>query len=137
MVILSCLTKKNQNLNARKKSSVYYWKLRFQGRNACKLPFLEINWTFFLAIKFWFRNDHNRLLYKFEKDKKNFGCVGSCGYAPASVKYLLWLQNILLYKLVHCISCKKIIVGSNDFLAWKLINVNFLIMKSLSENKMG
>ena len=28
-----------------------------------------------------------RLLYKFEKDKKN-GCVGSCGYAPASVKCL-------------------------------------------------
>ena len=38
MVILSCLVKKNQNLNSRKKSSVYYWKLRFQGRNACKLP---------------------------------------------------------------------------------------------------
>ena len=25
-------------------------------------------------------------LYKFENDQKNFGCVGSCGYAPASVK---------------------------------------------------
>ena len=32
------------------------------------------------------QNDHNRLLYKFENDQKNFGCVGSCGYAPASVK---------------------------------------------------
>ena len=47
MVILSCLAKKNQNLNSWKKSSVYYWKLRFQGRNTCKLPFLVINWTFF------------------------------------------------------------------------------------------
>ena len=53
MVILSCLAKKNQNLNSRKKSSVYYWKLRFQGRNACKLPFLVINWPFFLKFKFW------------------------------------------------------------------------------------
>ena len=28
------------------------------------------------------------MLYKFENDQKNFGCacVGSCGYAPASVK---------------------------------------------------
>ena len=26
------------------------------------------------------QNDHIRLLYKFERDKKNFGCVGSCGY---------------------------------------------------------
>ena len=54
MVILSCLAKKNQNLNSRKKSSVYYWNLRFQGSNACKLPFLVINWTFFLKFKFWF-----------------------------------------------------------------------------------
>ena len=33
------------------------------------------------------QNDHNRLLYKFENDQKKFGCVGSCGYAPASIKY--------------------------------------------------
>ena len=32
------------------------------------------------------QNDHIKLLYKFENDQKNFGCVGSCGYAPASVK---------------------------------------------------
>ena len=94
MVILSCLAKKNQNLNSRKKSSVYYWKLRFQGRNACKLPFLVINWTFFPQIQILIfirettQNDHNSLLYKFENYQKNFGCVGSCGYAPASVKYL-------------------------------------------------
>ena len=29
------------------------------------------------------------MLYKFEKDQKNFGCVGSCGYVPASVKNLI------------------------------------------------
>ena len=39
MAILSRLAKKNQNLNLRKQSSVYYWKLCFQGRNVCKLPF--------------------------------------------------------------------------------------------------
>ena len=33
------------------------------------------------------QNDHNRLLYKFENDPKKC-CVGSCGYAPASVKYV-------------------------------------------------
>ena len=35
------------------------------------------------------QNDHIRLLYKFENDQKQLGCVGSCGYAPASVKYSL------------------------------------------------
>ena len=29
------------------------------------------------------------LLYKFENNQKKFGCVGSCGYAPASVKILI------------------------------------------------
>ena len=48
MVILSCLAKKNQNLNSRKKSSVYYWKLCFQVRNAHKPPFSVINWTFLI-----------------------------------------------------------------------------------------
>ena len=32
------------------------------------------------------QNDHNRLLDKFENDQTKFGCVGSCGYAPASVE---------------------------------------------------
>ena len=32
------------------------------------------------------QNDHYRMLYKFENDQKKFGCVGGCGYAPASVK---------------------------------------------------
>ena len=78
MVILSCVAKKNKNLNLRKKSSVYYWKLRFQGRNTCKLPFLVINWTFFPRIQILFflcettQNDHNSLLYKFENDQKKF-----------------------------------------------------------------
>ena len=92
MVILSCLAKKNQNLNLRKKSSVYYWKLHFQGRNAHKPPFSVINWTFFpqIQISIFLReatqNDHIRLLYKFETEHFFFGCVGSCGYAAASVK---------------------------------------------------
>ena len=28
----------------------------------------------------------NCCTYKFESDQKKFGCVGSCGYVPASVK---------------------------------------------------
>ena len=88
-----------------KKSSVYYWKLPFQGRNACKLPFLVINWTFFPRIQILIflcettQNDHNRLLYKFENDQKIFGCVGSCGYVPASVKWpLVFLDTFLPYR---------------------------------------
>ena len=27
-----------------------------------------------------------RSMYEFGTDKENFGCVGSCGYAPDSVK---------------------------------------------------
>ena len=33
------------------------------------------------------------MLFKFENDQKKFGCVGSCGYAPASVKTLVWFEN--------------------------------------------
>ena len=43
------------------------------------------------------QNDHIRLLYKFENDQKKFGCVWSCGYAPASVKYI----SSLMKKLMH------------------------------------
>ena len=35
------------------------------------------------------QNDHFRLLYKFETEHFFFGCVGSCGYAPASVKWMV------------------------------------------------
>ena len=31
------------------------------------------------------QDDHIRSLYEFGTDKKKFGRVGSCGYAPASV----------------------------------------------------
>ena len=43
------------------------------------------------------QNYHNRLLYKFENDQKYFSCVGSCGYAPASVKDIL-LPNLTFSK---------------------------------------
>ena len=82
MVILSCLARKNQNLNSRKKTSVYYWELHFQGRNACKLPFLVINWTFFPWIQILSflckttQNAHNSLLYKFENYQKKFVALG-------------------------------------------------------------
>ena len=39
------------------------------------------------------QNDHLRLLYKFENDQKKIGCVGSCGYAPASVNYFQALTD--------------------------------------------
>ena len=92
MVILSCLAKKNWNLNSRKKSSVYYWKLRFPARNTLKPPFSVIKWTFFPQVQISIflceatQSDHIRMLYKFENDQKNFVCVGSCGCAPAFVK---------------------------------------------------
>ena len=50
------------------------------------------------------QNDHNRLLYKFENDQKKFGCDGSCGYAPASVKYISkdkFLVETLMYNSQH------------------------------------
>ena len=37
------------------------------------------------------QNDHIRLLYKFENNQNNFGCVGSCGYALASVIHIEFL----------------------------------------------
>ena len=60
-------------------------------RFCLKAQLSVINWTFFSSdSNFDFssettQNDHNRLLYKFENDHKNFGCVGSCGYVSASV----------------------------------------------------
>ena len=75
MVILSCLAKKNQNLNVRKKSSVYYWKGRFVGVSALKMQLSVINWTFFPQIQILIflceatQNDHIRLLYKFENNQ--------------------------------------------------------------------
>ena len=92
MVILSSLAKKNQNLIARKKSSVYYQKGKFAGISALKTQLSVINLTFFPRIQILIflcettQNDHNRLLYKFENDQKNVGCVGSCRYALASLK---------------------------------------------------
>ena len=47
MVILSCPAKKNQNLNLRIKSSVYYWKGGFVGVSGLKTQLSVINWTFF------------------------------------------------------------------------------------------
>ena len=41
---------------------------------------------FFSRVQVRTQSDHIRLLYKFESEQKNFGCVESCGYAPASVK---------------------------------------------------
>ena len=70
-------------------------KGKFAGVCALKTQLSVINWTFFPRIQILIflreatQNDHIRLLYKFENDQKNFGCVGSCGYAPASVKYNL------------------------------------------------
>ena len=55
MVILSCFAKKNQNLNARKKSSVYSWKGRFVGVSALKTQLSVINWTFFPRIQIQIR----------------------------------------------------------------------------------
>ena len=99
MVILSCLSKKNRNLNLRKKKLSLLLKVAFSSHKYPQtslfsnkvnfLPFGES--TFFPRVQFSIflheatQNDHIRLLYMFENDKKKFGCVGSGGYAPASV----------------------------------------------------
>ena len=75
-------------------------KVVFQGRNACKPPFSVINWTFFPRIQILIflrettQNDHTILLYKFETEQIFFGCVGSCGYAPTSVKFGSSLEKV-------------------------------------------
>ena len=60
-------------------------------------PFSVINWIFFPHIQILIflreatQDNYIRSLYEFGTDKKKFGCVGSCGYAPASVniKYVI------------------------------------------------
>ena len=92
MVILSCIVKKNQNLNPKKKRSVYYWKGRFVGVSGLKTQLSLINWTFFPHIQILIfhckatQDDHIRSLYEFGTDKKKLVCVESCGYVPDSVK---------------------------------------------------
>ena len=61
-----------------------------------QLFFLEFK--FFIFLREATQNDHIRLLYKFENDQKKIGCVGSCGYAPASVKDKI---DIFLTSYVH------------------------------------
>ena len=81
--------------------------MRFQARNGHKPPFSVINWTFFPWIQILIllheatQDDHIRSLYEFGTDKKTFGCVGSCGYAPASVKNQNRLQNGNIYNCYH------------------------------------
>ena len=57
------------------------------------------------------QNDHNRLLYKFENDQKKIGCVGSCGYAPASVKYQLGKKKS---QISHCASELLLFMSQED-----------------------
>ena len=82
-------------------------KVASQAWNAHKPPFSVRNWTFFPRIQILIflrestQNDHIRLLYKFENYQKKFGCVGSCGYAPASVK---WHQRHFIVNYVSFFS---------------------------------
>ena len=95
LVTLSCLTKKNQNLNTRKKSSVYYWKLSFQATNFRKSPF-----SIFLPEAI--QSDHIRLLYQFNS-AQNFlvvlGVVDMCHLLLNGVKQFL--------EVVEILSCRK------------------------------
>ena len=53
------------------------------------------------------RNDHNRLLYKFENDQKN------CGYMPASVNYFhMWY----IFWVFSCVVC-SLVIGSITYFA--------------------
>ena len=94
MVTLSCLVKKIKIWTGGKKVQFITENVDFLKFVAWKTTQISvINWTFFSSgsnfdfLREATQNDHIRLLYKFEKDEK-IGCVGSCGYAPASVKSL-------------------------------------------------
>ena len=83
MVILSCLARKNQNLNARKKSSVYFWKVKFVGISALKTQLSVINWTFFSLnsnFKFFFERQLRRTILdcciSLKMVKKNLTVLG-------------------------------------------------------------
>ena len=85
MVILSCFAKKNQNLNARK-------KVQFIPEKGGSWA---INWTFFPCIQILIflceanQNDHIRLLYKFERDKKNWVVLGVVDMGQLLLKNIL------------------------------------------------
>ena len=73
MVTLSCIVKKNHNLNLRK-------KVQFSTRVEILIFLLEAT-----------QGDHIRLLYEFEICTKNFGCVINSNKPKCNVKtcYLL------------------------------------------------
>ena len=70
-------------------------KVAFSRQKHLQTSLFSKKLNFFLKIKIKIliffcgttQNDHNRLLHKFENYQKKFGCVGSCGYAPACVNY--------------------------------------------------
>ena len=73
------------------KLKVFQPQLNRSYVSGLKTQLSVINWTFFPQIQILIflreatQNDHIRFLYKFEKDTKNW----FCGYAPASVEYML------------------------------------------------
>ena len=81
MVILSCLVKKNQNLNLRKKRFSLLLK-----REVCRRFCLE-NATFSNKLNFLSSDSNFDYGIRLKMIKKKICCVGSCGYAPASVNY--------------------------------------------------
>ena len=78
------------------------------------------------------QNDHNRLLYKFENDQKNVGCVGSCGYAPASFNKsrVLLRHQITEHQLSRQIFVRKLLIFSLLFL---LSNLKYISNKCFQD----
>ena len=56
------------------------------------------------------------IVYKFGNDQKNFGCVGSCGYAPASVKYREMGEKSHLNVSTSVLSAMSTPVGCAQFI---------------------
>ena len=64
------------------------------------LKALKIRIQILIFLRQTTRNDHNRLLYKFENDQKN------CGYMPASVNYFhMWY----IFWVFSCVVCSLVI----------------------------
>ena len=82
MVIVSCLAKKNQNLNARKKKFSLLLKVAFSRQKYLQTSLFSNKLNLFPRIQILIflreatQNDHIRLLYKFERDKKNLLVLG-------------------------------------------------------------
>ena len=140
MVILSCLAKKNWNLNLRKKSSLYYWKGRFVGISGWKTQLSVINWTSFPQVQILLflreatQNDHNRLLYKFENDQKKLvvlGVVDMCQLLLNSWETIFDFISLITKGNVFQVIYRTVRWCGTEFKKPKIISIYYLFQRWL------